>query len=86
MCRECNGVGYLLNNGHTGDRDVPGRGRVSPPGPVTLNITACYYPDCDAGVPDIASLQVGGMFTEVIRNPLDGTIMALSGFTEPDFR
>jgi hypothetical protein len=77
LCPECNDLGYLLNGHHDG------RGNGS--GPITLNLTACFYPTCTVEIRDIASFQVLGMFTGVVRSP-DGSIMALDGFVKPVFR
>lgn len=79
-CPECNGVGYLLNDAHAG------AGGSQPGAELVLNVTACYYPECTVGARPIASFQVLGMFTDVVRHPADGTVMALTGFTGPVFR
>jgi hypothetical protein len=76
-CPECGDLGYLLNGRHAGAGNDSG--------PITLNLTACYYPTCSIEIRDIASLQVLGMFTEVVRGP-NGAVMALGGFTGPVFR
>ena len=79
-CPECGGIGYLLNDLHAGD------GPIDPSLPLSLNITACYYPTHTAPIRPIATLGLGQMFTEVVRHPTDGTIMAVTGFTKPDYR
>ena len=80
FCPMCCDTGYVLNDSHAG------AGSKDPSKPVSFNISACYYPSCDTTVRPIATLGVGGMFTEVIRHPKNGTIMALTGFTKPDYR
>lgn len=79
-CPACNGIGYTLNDKHAG------AGSLDPDQPVTLDLSACYYPTCDATIRPIATLGVLGMFRGVVRHPSDGTIMALNDFTEPAFR
>lgn len=76
-CPMCGDLGYLLSAHHAG----------SPRPPLTIDLAACFYPECNLKEPpEIASLQVLGMFTDVVPHPSDGTIMALTGFTGPVFR
>lgn len=77
-CPACNGVGYILQPHHAGR----GNGQ----GPMTLDLVGCIYPTCEVPHREIATLGVLGQFTEVVHHPATGSVMALTGFTQPEFR
>jgi hypothetical protein len=78
-CRACRNVGWILIDHHAGEG---GRS-----GAVSLELVPCNLADCPVHPPrPIATLGVRGQFREVVRHPNDGTIMALTGFTEPAWR
>jgi len=80
VCPECRGVGWLLNENHAGDGNERG--------PLTLDLLPCIYPPCEAAKAPrpIATLGVRGQFTDVVRHPSTGDVLALTGFTGPVWR
>ena len=78
-CPDCGNTGWVLTGHHAGAGNDTG--------PITLNLTACYYPTCKVKTPrPIATLGLLGMFTDVIRHPSTTAITAVTGFTEPVWR
>lgn len=77
-CPECRGVGWLLNERH--------RGKGNDSGPITLDLLPCIYPTCVDKPRPIATLGIRGQFAAVVRHPVSGSVTALTGFTEPEYR
>lgn len=77
-CPACNGVGWLLSDRHAGHGNSSG--------PVSLDLLPCLYPTCTEEPRPIATLGILGQFTEVVRHPLTDEVIALTGFTKPNYR